>query len=355
MNRFLRDELAGFKPYKVPAELAKIKLNTNEAPIRPPKAVLDAICEAAQTMHFNRYPDPVLTDLRAAIADRLGLSPDNVAIGNGSNEIVRHLFMAYAGPGRKIAVFPPSYQVYEVVASVSGTDVVRIARAEDFNIDDRAIREAEACGAELLFLCNPNNPTGTLIPMNVVEELARRVSGLLVVDEAYIEFSGADSVELIKRNDNVALLRTFSKAYGLAGLRIGYLLGSTEVVQGLQIVQLPYHVNGLSQLAGATAMNATDEYTSMREELIASRERVASEIAGLPEVKVYPSASNFILFETTIPAGVLFEGLTKRDVLIRIYPGVPGFENSGRVTVGTPEECEEFLKALRSVLSEAIG
>lgn len=351
---WLRKELAAFAPYKVPAETAKVKLNTNECPIRPPQAVLNAVASITAASDINRYPDPNATQLKQAISDKTGIDPGMIAVGNGSNEIVRHLFMAFGGPGRKVACFPPSYQIYEVVARVSGTEIAEIPREFDYSVGRTTIEAAVAAKASLYFVCNPNNPTGTLAPVEVISEVASRVDGLVIVDEAYIEFAPADAEKrsraLLSQHRNVALLRTFSKAYGLAGLRVGYLLGAPEVVKGIEIVQLPYHLDSVSQAAATEAMRHAGEYKAAIRNIVTERERIATALSTISGITVFPTSSNFILFTTGHPASEVFDGLANRDVLVRTYPGIAGFERHVRVTVGTKAENRIFLEELRHVL-----
>ncbi len=347
----IRDSLKGFKPYSPPAVTAKIKLNTNESPIRPPESVLSAIEKVAREGALNRYPDPSGSELKTAIAELHGVGVENVALGNGSNEIIRHLTLAYGGEGRVALMFPPSYQVYSVAAKVAGCDIIEVPRDDTFSIGPAEIDMAKAHEPDIAFVCDPNNPTGTALGSIVVGRIADQLEGLIVVDEAYAEFSEGSSLGILSEHSNLAIVRTLSKAYGLAGLRVGYLISSTEIVRAVESVQLPYHLNMVSMAASSAALKSQNEYAEIIGNLIDERTTVIESLDRISGVSTIPTQSNFVMFRMNQDAGHVYRELLKREVLVRPYPDEPLFSKCLRVTVGTPAENKAFIEALEKVLA----
>jgi len=347
----IRDSLRGFKPYRPPSVTAKIKLNTNECPIKPPEAVLRAIEQVAQAGMLNRYPDPSGSVLKSAIAELHGVGAENIAVGNGSNEIIRHLTLAYGGEGRTALMFPPSYQVYGVAARVAGCDVLEVPRDESFSIGPIEIDRAKAVSPDIAFVCDPNNPTGTALGSEVIGRIAAEIEGLIVVDEAYAEFAEDSSLGILSEYTNLAVVRTLSKAYGLAGLRVGYLISSTEIIEAVESVQLPYHLNVISMVASTAALRAQDEYAAIIGNLINERSKVIESLSKISGVSVFPTHSNFVMFRMEQDAEEVYRELLKHEVLVRPYPDEPLFSKCLRVTVGTPAENSAFIEALEKVLA----
>jgi histidinol-phosphate aminotransferase len=344
-----RKGLRDTAPYGAPQLDVPVRLNTNECPYDLPEGFLDDLAREIRGVVFNRYPDRDAVALREAIAAHVGHPAAGVWAANGSNEIIQQLLQAYGGPGRRAVLFRPTYVLYDQLLWTSHTDVVTVDTPEPFVIGDDQIGQAVASGAEIAFVCSPNNPTGNTQRPDVVRRLAAETDALVIVDEAYIEFGGETAAGLVSENANVVVVRTFSKAFALAGARIGYCLASPEVVDDLQRVRLPYHLSALTQATGRVALRYTKESLSILDALREQRDRIVRHLSGLPGVVVFPSESNFVLFRPPGDPGETWRALLDRGVLVRdMSTAVPGCL---RVSSGTPEEIDRFLEALEEVVA----
>ena len=300
---------------------------------------------------LNQYPDPRTPELREALAERLGVSPAELWIGNGSDEGIDVLLRALVDPGDAVAVVEPTYGVYRTRARTHGADVRRALLDDELRLDVEAAAEA-AEGAKALFLCSPNNPTGSRLSREGILELADRVDALVVADEAYVEYAGAPSLAGEVRADrNLAVLRTFSKAWGLAGARVGYLAAPEPLVPYLDLAGLPYPVSKLSSRAAVRTLERAGEMESRVAAVRDERERIAGRLRELG-LRVLPSESNFLLFFVDDPAGVQRHMADAEDVVIRNRSDLPRLDGALRVTVGRPEENDRFLEALERTLAE---
>jgi len=350
----VRADLSDLTPYGAPQIDVPVRLNTNENPYPPSSrmvsAITDAVAEAAATL--NRYPDRDAVELRKGLADYLGhgLTARHVWAANGSNEIIQQLLQAFGGPGRVALGFEPGYSMHSLVARVTCTGWVSAARDEDFGLDpERAVRAIEENRPHLVFLTSPNNPTGTAAPMALIEAVCAVAPGLVVVDEAYAEFAreGTPSaLTLLPRYPHLVVTRTMSKAFALAGARIGYLAAAPEVVEKLLVVRLPYHLSAVTQAVARAALALAAEPLATVTSLRAERDGL---VAWLRQrgLRVADSDANFVLFGEFDSRRAVWEGLLDRGVLVREV-GPPRWL---RVTVGTPEEMAAFRNALEEVLS----
>ena len=353
-----RPDLGTLEGYHSPQLDVAVRLNTNESPYAPPAAFVDAWLAAIRDVPLNRYPDRHASTLRAALADRLGQPAARVFCANGSNEVLQTLLLAYGGPGRSVLVFEPTYALHAHIARITGTQVLEGERSADY-----AISPTEAgllIAAErpaVVFVCSPNNPTGTVEPRATIEALLGAVidhgEGLLVVDEAYGEFAGWSAVELVADDVPLVVARTYSKVWSLAALRLGFAVAPPPVVEQLDAVVLPYHLAATTQLAGLVALAFDDEMRARVESLVAERHRLASALTRLPDVTVYPSGANFVLVRVNGDAHALWQRLVDRGVLVRDFSTAPRLEGCLRITVGTPAEDDVLLDALRESLEEA--
>lgn len=344
----VRDDLAGLEPYFSPQQGARFRMNVNESPYPPPPGVLEEAFASLGEGQLNRYPEQDAGELRAALADRLDRSPDQVWAANGSNEVFLHLFLAYGGTGRRALVFEPTYSLHTLIPRITATDVVVHARTPSFEIDpDEARATLRAERPDLVLVCSPNNPTGNCEPAATVRALLEEAPGLVVVDEAYIEFAAPElsMLDLLVEYPNVVVVRTFSKAWRLAGARIGYLTAHRDVVAGLFRVRLPYHLSAFTQAVGRASLRYADDLLAHVAAIVTERDRIST---GLVDrgLEVHPSDSNFVLFEVDDPDGV-WDALLSRGVLVRNYSRLGCL----RVTAGLPEETEAFLSAIDEVLS----
>ncbi len=342
-----RPGLRDLEPYQAPQLDVAAKLNTNECPYALPDGFGAELAAEVGKLGLNRYPDREATALREALAEHVGHHVEGTWAANGSNEVIQQILLAYGGPGRRVAVFEPTYLLHERIAWIAHSEVARIGLESPFEITPNDVGEAVAAKPDVVFVCSPNNPTGNAQPVEIVGELASRVDALLIVDEAYGEFGGKSFARLIVRQPNLVVVRTFSKAFALAGARLGYCLTSPEVVEDLRRVRLPYHLSALTQAAGLVALRHKEDAMAILDAVRRERDRILDELPKLG-VDGFPSDANFVLFRPPRPAEDVWRGLLDRGVLVRdVAAIVPGCL---RVTAGTTEEVDLFLSALEEVL-----
>lgn len=301
---------------------------------------------------WHRYPDRAATALREAIAESHGVDPAQVFVANGSNEVLQTVLLAYAGPGRVVATFEPTYQMHAQIARVTGASVVEGERAADFTLDPTEVERVMAeHQPHVVFLTSPNNPTGLVEPAERVRQLLELAPGLVVVDEAYAQFAEWSALDLVDESTPLVVTRTFSKTWSMAGARLGYLIGPTWLVAELDKVVLPYHLDAVKQIAGRLALRYVADMDERVAQIVEERTRVSDALAAMGAY-VVPSGANFILFRPDGHDGrTVWQGLVDRSVLIRDCSGWPRLANCLRVTVGTPAENTEFLEALAAVLA----
>ncbi|HEY4534526.1 MAG TPA: histidinol-phosphate transaminase [Enteractinococcus sp.] len=352
----LRDNLRGQSPYGAPQLEVTHLLNTNENTHPVPQVVVDAIGDAVHhaASSLNRYPDREFTELRQRLANYLGhgMTQDNIWAANGSNEVLQQILQAFGGPGRKLLSFPPTYSMYPLLASGTNTEYIAGVRADDFTLSpESAAQQVKETQPEIVFLCSPNNPTGTALGLDVVEavyEAGREFNTIVVVDEAYEEFSldtTRSALTLLATRERLIISRTMSKAFALAGARLGYLATSPQVTDALRLVRLPYHLSSITQAAANAALQHVDVLLATVNEIKAQRDRIVDELQ-LMGLKPAISDSNFVFFGWLEDAHAVWQGLLDRGVLIRDV-GIP---HHLRVTAGTAEETTAFLVALREVI-----
>jgi histidinol-phosphate aminotransferase len=338
--------------YHSPQVDAEVRLNTNESPFPPPQAWSDELLDALRQVSFHRYPDRPATELRAAIADLHGVTPEEVFCANGSNEVLQSLMLAYGGPGRRACVFEPTYALHSHISRLTGTEVIEGSRTEDFRIDPVAAETLLAAEQpDVTFLCSPNNPTGRAEPTDTVLAVLRAAPGLVIVDEAYGQFAPWSALS-VRGPDHPGLVvtRTFSKTWAMAGARLGYLVADPEVVLACEAVVLPYHLSTQTQLAGLLALRHLDEMETRVALISEERGRVAAALGDL-DVESWPSDANFILFRPLgVEADAVWNGLLERSVLIRNCASWDGLPGCLRVTIGRPDENDRFLQALKECL-----
>jgi histidinol-phosphate aminotransferase len=352
----VRDDLRALEGYHSAQVEARVRLNTNESPEPPPAAFRDALAAELSRVDWHRYPDRAATGLREAIADLHGVDPAQVFAANGSNEVLQTLLLAYAGPGRTVATFEPTYQMHGHIARVTGATVVEGERAADFTLDAAEVERVIAVHAPaVVFLTSPNNPTGLVEPVDRVRQLLDLAPGLVVVDEAYAQFADHTALGMVGEDRDLVVTRTFSKTWSMAGARLGYLIGPSTLVAELDKVVLPYHLDVVKQIAGQLALRFTDDMDARVKHLIAERERVSERLRAMP-LDVVPSGANFVLFRPRHRRGhEVWQHLLDRGVLIRDCSSWPRLADHLRVTIGTPAESTAFLEALAAVLDEPVA
>jgi histidinol-phosphate aminotransferase len=351
----LRADLVGREPYGAPQLAVRVALNTNENPYPPPPALVAEITSAVATAatRLNRYPDRDARELRAGLAAYLGhdLTPAHTWAANGSNEIIQQLLQAFGGPGRTALGFEPSYSMHPIIAQTTATRWVAGSRNDDFSLDPAGVGAAIAQHQpDLIFLTSPNNPTGTALPLSVIEAACAQAPGMVVVDEAYAEFArdpGASALALLSRYPRLVVIRTMSKAFALAGVRLGYLAGDPAVVEALLLVRLPYHLSAVTQAAANAALHHSDELLTSVAAIRAERDSLVDWLRQLG-LAVADSDANFVLFGKFADRRLIWRELLDRGVLIREV-GPPQWL---RVTIGTPDEMAAFREALTAVVAE---
>lgn len=350
----VRPDLAEVLPYGAPQLDVPVRLNTNETPEPPPAAFLTELARRLPELRLNRYPDRDAVELRAALAARLGRTSDEVWAANGSNEVLLQLLLAYGGPGRRVLITRPGYSMYPELARTTSTALAEVDLGPDRTLGSDEARAAVARhDPDVVLVASPNNPVGTLVSHDAVRALHDASRALVVVDEAYVEFApdGSSVLDLLDDCPRLAVSRTFSKAFRLAGLRLGYLVARPWVVEDLQRVRLPYHLDALTQLAGVIALGMEGDFLDHRAAIAAERERMREVLGARDDVEVAPSAANFLLLRSG--RDDLFALLLDRGVLVRDVSSGPGLEGCLRVTIGTREENDRFLSALASALGDA--
>ncbi|MEJ2578668.1 MAG: histidinol-phosphate transaminase [Kineosporiaceae bacterium] len=352
----LRDDLRGHTPYGAPQLDVPVRLNTNENSYPPPAEVVDAVVAAVRetAVELNRYPDREFTALREDLAAYLGhdLVADQVWAGNGSNEVLQHLLQAFGGPGRRALGFTPAYAMHPIISTGTGTawvDGLRGTRDSAFDLTaERAAAQVAEHDPDLVFLCSPNNPTGTALDLDVVRAVYQQARGVVVVDEAYAEFvrpGTPSALTLLPGRERLVVTRTMSKAFAFAGARLGYLAADPAVCDAFRLVRLPYHLSALTQAASRAALWHADVLLSTVEAIKEQRDRIVAELPRLGALPV-PSDANFVLFGGLPEAHAVWQGLLDFGVLVRDV----GIAGHLRVTAGTPEETSSFLDSLESVL-----
>lgn len=347
-----RDSVALMEGYHSPQLSVDVRLNTNESPVPPPPGFVEALAAEVARVEWHRYPDRAATELRARIGELHGVGPEQVFVANGSNEVLQTLSLTYGGPGRTVAVFEPTYALHAHIARITGTGVAEGERAADFSLDLAEVRRVvgEARPA-ITYLCSPNNPTGMVESRETVEEVLGLVPGLLVVDEAYGQFAPWSALELVSDDAPLVVTQTFSKTWSMAAARLGYLVGPSWVVAELEKVVLPYHLDSLKQAAGTIALRYRREMEERVAQLTEERGRLEAALRELP-CDVWPSGANFVLFRPRTADGAdVWQQLVDRSVLVRNCSSWPRLGGCLRVTIGTADEDDRFLDALREILT----
>jgi histidinol-phosphate aminotransferase len=348
----VRDDLKDLHPYGAPQLDVPVQLNTNENPYAPSQRLQDAIADAVASVAgtLNRYPDRDATDLRKDLADYLGhgLTAASTWAANGSNEIIQQLLQAFGGPGRTAIGFEPSYSMHPLIAKVTCTQWVAGTRDADYGMST-APEQVRRHQPDIVFVTSPNNPTGTSVPLDLIEDVYDEAPGMVVVDEAYAEFrrDGTPSaLTLLPGRPRLVVTRTMSKAFAAAGARLGYLAADPAVIDALLLVRLPYHLSTITQAVARAALAHKDEPLATVAALRSGRDDLVNWLrqSGLT---VADSDANFVLFGVFDDRDAVWQGLLDRGVLIR-NTGPRGWL---RVTVGTPEETAAFRAALTEVLS----
>lgn len=340
------ESLAGYTPGYQPSSASVVKLNTNENPYPASPKVFEALGQLGE-IQLRRYPPILWDEFRAAAGEVHGLDPEMVMAGNGGDELLTILTRCCCDAGRAMAYPAPTYSLYPTLAAIQGAPVVEAPFGDDYGIP----AELAGSGAQLTILCNPNAPSGTLVSVEAVAKLAGQVEGVLLVDEAYVDFAPDNCVRLLKEFDNLVILRSMSKGYSLAGMRFGYVLASRRIIATMIKVKDSYNVNVASQVAATAAIKDQDYFCANVRKIVAERERLTAALRG-GGFELADSHTNFLLVRSpAMPAEEVYEQLRRREIYIRYFGGREDMAEKLRITVGTPQENNALLGALREILS----
>ena len=364
-------ELSPYDPNYMPAETL---LSANENPFDVPGEVKLAVRDRLAGLPFNRYPQPTADILRGMLAERIydmvlptlddtaragtdlpGVSADQIVVGNGGDELLFDLMLAFGGEGNALLVTPPSFSVYEIDAQMTGTEVVEVPMGEGFSIDgDAVIERASRDDVNMVILTSPNNPTASLVDLGFLERLLESTDAIVMMDEAYGEFAERTSIPLVAKYPNLCVLRTFSKAYSLAGIRLGYMVASPEVVGKMLMVRQPYSVDAVSQAIGEEVVRRCELYGPVVRAAISRREELLEKLRCINGLEVFPSRANFILVRLA-GADRVWDAMVREDgVLVRNLGGQEYLEGCLRITVGSEEDNQRMLDSLAGNIAKGL-
>ncbi len=339
------DALDGYVPGEQPAETDVVKLNTNENPYPPSPRVFEAIHRITGEQ-LRRYPHPLGQTFREAAGEVHGVSPEMILCGNGMDDVLNIVVRALSGPDARLVYPTPTYTLYEVLAAIEASIVTEVPFGPRYELP---LEELIAGGGRVTFICNPNSPSGTWVPVDQIAELAGRLRGVLAVDEAYGDFADENCMQLVHDHPNLLVMRTLSKGYSLAGVRFGYAVGHADLIGGLMKVKDSYNVDAISIAAASAAIRDQDYARANWERVRSERDRLSAALGELG-FDVLPSQSNFLLAAIEDPSAEgLYESLKARQILVRYFKQ-PRLENSLRITVGTPDQNDALLAALRDLV-----
>lgn len=347
----IKPAVRALRAYTLSPHRASVKINQNENPWDAPAEIKDEVLRRFAAREWSRYPDFVPVSLQESLAQFAGWKADGVIAGNGSNELIQALLMVSIGPGKRVLISEPTFALYRQVATVLGGEVETVLLTPELTYDVAALlKTIEETQPDVTIICSPNNPTGCVLAEKDLIALLNASRGLIAIDEAYHEFSQQSVVPLLHEHENLIVLRTFSKAMAFAALRVGYLLASPELVTEIRKAVLPYNLNAFSQLAAEVAI---EKYSTLLgptvEAIVAERERLYRELSEMKGLAPVVSKGNFMLVRAGRDVRQIFDELLKRDILVRDVSGYPMLREYFRVSVGTPEENDQLLRALHEI------
>lgn len=348
----IKDSVLALRPYTLSPHRASVKLNQNENPWDAPAEIKQETLNRIKNRAWSRYPDFIPQHLHERLAEFSGWIADGLIAGNGSNELIQAVLMVTVGPGKRVLINEPTFALYRQITTVLGGEVVSVSLTPQLTYNPDALLSAvQSTGPNVTIVCSPNNPTGCVMESSDLAVLCEASPGLVVVDEAYFEFSGQNAVSLLSRYSNLIVLRTFSKAMALAALRVGYLLASPDLVREVAKAVLPYNLNVVSQTAADVGIEMfASRLVPLIERICSERDRLYEELKRIPGLTPVPSRANFIVVRSQLEPRRVFNELLKRDILIRDVSKYPLLQNYFRVSVGTPEENDLLLNALREIV-----
>ena len=330
----------------------RIKVNANECNMNLPPLVEERVISRLSRVAFNRYPNYEYDSLREQIAQNFSVDIEQILLGGGSSEIIEKLFYAFGGSQSNKIVYPqPSFSMYKIYAKAAEAQPIPFDLDENYDLNvDKFIATVKSEGANLAVICNPNNPTGNALTVDAIEEIAKNIDCAFLVDEAYVEFYGRSSVNLIKKYPHLIVARTLSKAYGLAGARVGYMIANREVTKMIEKTYMPYHMNTLSLATADIVYQMRDEFVPRIQMMVAERKRMSEQLKTLDGVKVFDSNTNFVLIHYD-KAVELNEYLESLNIGVRSFGSAPRLENCLRISMGIRQENDEWFNAIKQFIS----
>jgi histidinol-phosphate aminotransferase len=353
ISKWVRPEIRALKAYHVPDAANRVKLDAMENPYFWPADVRQEWLEVLRGIALNRYPDPAASALKSHLRTAMDLPPDaEILLGNGSDELIQMIVMAVAQPGAVVLAPSPTFVMYQLISNAAGVKFIGVPLSKNFELDGEAMRTAlQQHRPAVVFIANPNNPTGNLFTAEAIDSIVKEAPGLVVVDEAYYPFAGATYCDRLSQHHNVLVMRTLSKL-GLAGLRLGALTGDASWLAEIDKLRLPYNINSLTQASAMFFLRRRTVLDEQVAQICADREQLFRDLDALPGIRVWPSRTNFIMFRSEKkPADALFGDVLRRGVLIKnLHGSARALAGCLRVTVGTPQENAAFLDALKQSL-----
>lgn len=345
----VRERIKSLKPYQVENFDCKIKLHANESPFPPARDVVSLLKEYAQDLQINRYPDPDCHKLRNALSGRLSVPAANLVVGNGSDELIQFILQVFCDPGDTVSFPDPTFAMYAIIAQGMGLNAASFPLDENWDFEAEPFLEfLEEQESKAVFISYPNNPTGNCFSAKAIKSVIENFSGIVVVDEAYYDFSAKTFIDEMPKNNNLIILRSLSKI-GMAGLRVGYGIADPEIIEQLNKIRLPYNSNSISQILSEKLLSDFPSIQKQIDSIKEERERMLKELSGIETITAYPSDSNFILFRAKKDSEKLFRQLADNGILIRNLAGHPRLASCLRVTVGMKEDNDQFLEQVRNL------
>lgn len=345
LKGLLRTEIAFLKPYEAQVIAGNVKLDANENPFPWPEGMREELI--AEEIEFTRYPDNEARDLRKALSKYNGVKIEEILVGNGSDELIQIILHTFGGKGKSLMIHPPTFGMYAAAAAITSTSVLEVPLREGIELDLEKMLHSEA-DVNIIIICNPNNPTGALFKREDILKILQTTKALVVIDEAYAEFAGVTMLDLIHEYPNLLIMRTFSKAFGMAALRLGYVMGNSELIGYLNKVRQPFNVNAFSQKAGIVALKYATDYQKQIKILKKEIDMLYNELRKINGLKVWSTDANFLLFQPD-DSDYWARELSSKGFTVRNLGDIPGVGKTLRMSAGTPEENKAFLKAIQEI------
>lgn len=354
-TEWLRKTIADFDPYFVApiAEKHVINANENYLNVLTIPGVKEELIQALDTFRPQIYPKPMSDDIREALADYIGAKPENFIVGNGGDEMITYLLGTFLDPGDQILIHSPTFDMYELGAETLGASAIKVKDLSGYRRDQKGLLEAvRRYQPKVTVICNPNNPTGDLLPRAFIEEVLKAADNIVFVDEAYMEFAQKESViDLIDTYPNLIVLRTLSKAFALAGMRCGYLAADEALIEAIAKIKAPYNLNAFTQLFAPIVIRHRADIFKVRDAICVERDRLYAAMKEIPGVTVYPSCTNFLLVQVDKKQEEIFEALRKKDILVKIYRNSQDIPNGFRISVTTKDVDDVLISVFREALA----